>query len=187
MNRPRVVHSCSDLVWTCPVPPGSGRTVPSGRIRTVRYQAQTKEPSMTQLPRTETDGFKAHFQGDVLLPGDVNYDEVRQIWNAMIDRRPALIARCVVAGRCRPGRQVRAQARPARLDPRRRPQHRGQCRLRRWPHDRPVANEERAGATRRPAGRPSSPAALSPTSTRPRRRTASPRRWASIRPRASPA
>ncbi|MDU1061662.1 MAG: FAD-binding oxidoreductase [Leclercia adecarboxylata] len=40
------------------------------------------------------DEFKTHFQGEVLLPDDAGYDEVRQIWNAMIDRKPALIARC---------------------------------------------------------------------------------------------
>lgn len=40
------------------------------------------------------DEFKTHFQGEVLLPDDAGYDEVRQVWNAMIDRKPALIARC---------------------------------------------------------------------------------------------
>jgi len=49
---------------------------------------------MKQLQKARIDEFKAHFRGDVLLPGDAGYDEVRQIWNAMIDRRPALIARC---------------------------------------------------------------------------------------------
>ncbi len=49
---------------------------------------------MKQLQRANIDEFKAHFRGDVFLPGDAGYDEVRQIWNAMIDRRPALIARC---------------------------------------------------------------------------------------------
>jgi FAD/FMN-containing dehydrogenase len=47
------------------------------------------------LQRARIDEFKAHFRGDILLPGDTGYNEVRQIWNAMIDRRPALIARCV--------------------------------------------------------------------------------------------
>jgi FAD/FMN-containing dehydrogenase len=39
--------------------------------------------------------FKAGLQGDLLLPEDPGYDEARSIWNAMIDRRPALIARCL--------------------------------------------------------------------------------------------
>ncbi|HEY0857762.1 MAG TPA: FAD-binding oxidoreductase [Albitalea sp.] len=38
--------------------------------------------------------FKAGFRGSVLAPGDPAYDETRQIWNAMIDRRPGLIVRC---------------------------------------------------------------------------------------------
>jgi FAD/FMN-containing dehydrogenase len=49
---------------------------------------------MEQLERAKIDEFKTHFRGEMVLPGDPGYDEVREIWNAMIDRRPALIARC---------------------------------------------------------------------------------------------
>ena len=38
--------------------------------------------------------FAASFSGELLQPDDPNYDETRAIWNAMIDRKPALIARC---------------------------------------------------------------------------------------------
>jgi FAD/FMN-containing dehydrogenase len=38
---------------------------------------------------------KASLRGALLLPGDDGYDQARTVWNAMIDRRPALVARCV--------------------------------------------------------------------------------------------
>ena len=34
------------------------------------------------------------FGGDIFMPGESGYDAGRAVWNAMIDRRPALIAQC---------------------------------------------------------------------------------------------
>lgn len=34
------------------------------------------------------------FKGDLIRPADPAYDDARRVWNASIDRRPALIARC---------------------------------------------------------------------------------------------
>ena len=38
--------------------------------------------------------FGEAFQGEIVPPGSANYETARSVWNAMIDRRPALIARC---------------------------------------------------------------------------------------------
>lgn len=37
---------------------------------------------------------KATFNGTLLQPGEAGYDQARMVWNGMIDKRPALIARC---------------------------------------------------------------------------------------------
>jgi FAD/FMN-containing dehydrogenase len=36
----------------------------------------------------------AAFQGQQIRPGDIGYDDARAVYNAMVDKRPALIARC---------------------------------------------------------------------------------------------
>ena len=50
-----------------------------------------------KVPNALIEGFKAQFGGVVVLPGDGAYNDVRQIWNAMIDRKPGLIAICTSA------------------------------------------------------------------------------------------
>jgi hypothetical protein len=37
---------------------------------------------------------REQFKGDLLVPGDAEYEAARGIWNGMFDRRPGLIARC---------------------------------------------------------------------------------------------
>jgi FAD/FMN-containing dehydrogenase len=39
--------------------------------------------------------FKESLRGELILSDDAGYDDARSIWNAMIDRRPALIVRCL--------------------------------------------------------------------------------------------
>ncbi len=40
---------------------------------------------------------RERFRGELVSPGDGGYDDLRRVYNAMIDRRPALIARCALA------------------------------------------------------------------------------------------
>ncbi len=48
-----------------------------------------EEPALEEL--------KSIFRGELIQPDDENYDEARAVYNAMIDRHPRLIARCVDA------------------------------------------------------------------------------------------
>ena len=50
---------------------------------------------MVHVSSSAVDELKTAMRGQVLLPGEASFDEARSIWNAMIDRRPAIILRCV--------------------------------------------------------------------------------------------
>jgi FAD/FMN-containing dehydrogenase len=47
------------------------------------------------LDRAAVEGLRPGFAGQLLTPGDEGYDAARKVWNGAIDRRPALIARCI--------------------------------------------------------------------------------------------
>ncbi|MFF8732823.1 FAD-binding protein [Streptomyces sp. NPDC015171] len=47
--------------------------------------------------RAALAALRGDLTGDVFAPGDPGYDEARAVFNGMIDRRPAVIARCAVA------------------------------------------------------------------------------------------
>ncbi len=52
------------------------------------------QPTFRIIDEETIEGFRQSLRGQVLAPGEEDYDAARQVWNGMIDRRPALIARC---------------------------------------------------------------------------------------------
>lgn len=41
------------------------------------------------------EALRSALRGEIVLPGEAGYDEARTVWNAMIDRRPAMVVRCL--------------------------------------------------------------------------------------------
>jgi len=56
---------------------------------------KTLEGREIDLKQETIDELKMRLRGPVLSPGDVRYVESQTVWNAMIDRKPALVARCL--------------------------------------------------------------------------------------------
>ncbi len=54
-------------------------------------------PSSVMLDGAAVETLRAQLRGHLVTPGDPNYDTARRLYNAMIDKYPALIAQCVDA------------------------------------------------------------------------------------------
>jgi FAD/FMN-containing dehydrogenase len=54
----------------------------------------TDSEALTGIGQAEIEALRAGFRGEILRAGDAGYDAARRVWNAVIDKQPAVIARC---------------------------------------------------------------------------------------------
>ncbi len=57
-------------------------------------KAKSTEGREIDLEQNTLDSLKMRLRGVVLVPGEAGYEESRTVWNAMIDKKPAIVARC---------------------------------------------------------------------------------------------
>ncbi len=60
----------------------------------VALRVTTNTDTDALLEETAIVAFKSNLRGQVLCPGDNGYDDARKVYNGMIDKWPAIIARC---------------------------------------------------------------------------------------------
>lgn len=48
-----------------------------------------------ELAKDALDNLQMLLRGPVFVPGDAGYEDSRTVWNAMIDRQPAFVVRCI--------------------------------------------------------------------------------------------
>ena len=58
------------------------------------FRCVTTSGPEKDLPEAALGDLRSRLRGDVLRPGEDGYDGARSVFNAMIDRRPAFVARC---------------------------------------------------------------------------------------------
>ncbi len=59
---------------------------------------RTLDGGTTTLASSTLDALRGRLRGGLCLPGEPGYEQARTLWNAMIDRRPALVVRAAGAG-----------------------------------------------------------------------------------------
>ena len=61
----------------------------------VDLKVATLDGAEAMLSESVIEEFRVSFGGPLIQPGDEAYEQARNVWNANIDKRPALIAQCI--------------------------------------------------------------------------------------------
>lgn len=81
---------------------GAAAMLPAGRLLSAPgdssagsdLRAVKLSGAETTIERAAVQDLRASLSGTLLVPGDEGYETSRRVWNGMIDKHPALIARC---------------------------------------------------------------------------------------------
>lgn len=65
--------------------------IPPSDCGSVDHESRTIEE--ISPPAAAVSAFRQRLRGELLQPGERLYDETRSVWNAMVNRRPLMIAR----------------------------------------------------------------------------------------------
>src|SRR5512146_205849 len=55
---------------------------------------RTASEKLATVPEDALAALRGRLRGRLVEPSDADYDEVRAVWNGMVDKRPGLIVRC---------------------------------------------------------------------------------------------
>jgi hypothetical protein len=72
----------------------NGKTTSKGRLLMVDRRIVTTSGVERVLDGTVIDKFASALRGDLIAIDNPDYNAVRKVWNGLVDKRPALIARC---------------------------------------------------------------------------------------------
>ena len=114
-----------------------GNASPMGRGPVRAADRQSKRRTGVTMSEMTLDQLRERVRGEIITPDDDQYDEARQVYNAMIDRRPALVVRAADAGDVMAARRLRARERTRPGRARRQPQRARLRHLRRRGRHRP--------------------------------------------------
>jgi FAD/FMN-containing dehydrogenase len=82
---------------------GAAASLPMGRLISAPSKSQPEPADLravklsgaeTTIERKAVEDFRASLRGPLFTVGQEGYDAARHVWNGMIDKHPALIARC---------------------------------------------------------------------------------------------
>ena len=76
-------------------PAGAGHDRPDCHAAPTHVRRRSSQDAIDAAAIT---ALRSRLRGQLLRPGDPGYDDARSLWNAMIDRRPALVIRCLGVG-----------------------------------------------------------------------------------------